>query len=367
MSIFCFRNARIILLLGLGLSLTACTGETNSDEQKPKFKPSAPVLIGYVEEQLVVDEIEAVGTLQASESVFITATVTDHVSSINFEDGQKVNKNDILVTLTSDEQVAELDEAQANLKESIRQLERLENIGGSFASESALDLARASVDANKARLEVIKARLADRIITAPFSGVLGVRKISVGALVTPGTEIARLDDINVLNLDFTIPEIYSNDLTSSSQVSATNSSMVGRSFEGKVAFVDKRVDPATRAVLVRAKIPNPDMSLFPGMLMNVSLYSKEYLAAIVPESALQQVGDNSSIYVVKDDQSVEKRKVTIGRRLPGKIVINDGVAIGEKIVVDGTLTLRQGSKVSIKNPELLPQVSSSDVDIAQRD
>lgn len=359
MAIFCSRKARIVVLLGLSFGFMACSDDNKVVKKAPKEKPAAAVVIGYVEQQRVANEIEAVGTLIANESVQITASVTDNITSVNFEDGQAVKKGDVLVTLTNDEQNAELAEAQANLTESIRQVERLESIGVSYASKSGIEIAKANVEVNKGRLEITKARLTDRIISAPFSGVLGIRRVSVGALVTPGSEITRLDDISVLNLDFTVPEIFSHGLSNNSRVTATSSSISGEQFEGTVSFFEKRVDPATRAVLVRAKIPNPDLSLLPGMLMNVTLYSKEYLAAIVPEGALQQVGSNSSVFVVKDDSTVEKRKVVIGKRLPGKIVVNQGLKVGETVVVDGTLTLRDGSAISIKNPELAPVALSN--------
>jgi membrane fusion protein (multidrug efflux system) len=354
MALFCSRKARIVVLLGLSFGFIACSDDNKVVKKTAKEKPAAAVVIGYVEQQRVANEIEAVGTLIANESVQITASVTDNITRVNFEDGQTVKKGDVLVTLTNDEQNAELAEAQANLAESIRQVERLESIGASYASKSGIEIAKANVEVNKGRLEVTKARLTDRIISAPFSGVLGIRKVSVGALVTPGTEITRLDDISVLNLDFTIPEIFSYGLSKNSRVTATSSSISDQQFEGTVSFFDKRVDPTTRAVLVRAKIPNPDLTLLPGMLMNVTLYSKEYLAAIVPEGALQQVGSNSSVFVVKEDSTVEKRKVIIGKRLPGKVVINKGLDVGETVVIDGTLTLRDGSAISIKNPELAP-------------
>lgn len=352
MIVFCLRKAWVVILLSFGF--VACSDDNAVVKKQPKARPAASVLVGVVEQQRVANEVEAVGTLIANESVLITASVTDNITRINFEDGQTVEEGDVLVNLTSDEQNAELFEAQANLAESIRQLERLESIGASFASKSGIEIAKANVEINKGRLEVTKARLKDRIISAPFSGVLGIRKVSIGALVTPGTEITRLDDISILNLDFTIPEIFSHGLSNSNRVTATSSSISGEVFEGQVSFFDKRVDATTRAVLVRAKVPNPDASLLPGMLMNVTLHSKEYLAAVVPESALQQVGKNSSVFVVKEDSTVEKRKVIIGKRLPGKVVIDQGLELGETVVIDGTLTLRNGSRINIKNPEVKP-------------
>lgn len=355
-----FHKCGYAFVFGIFLFITAC-GDSNTQGAGTRGmgRPPATVVVAIAEQQQVTDEIEAIGTLYANESVVITSTVGDKVVSINFEDGKTVSKGDILVTLTSDEQQAESAEAQANLSESLRQLKRLQSIGDKLASKSDIDVAKAKVAVDRGRLEAIQARLTDRIIKAPFSGVLGFRKISVGALVNPGTEITRLDDIDVVNLDFTIPEVYLGNLTVDSLISATSPALDNTTFTGKVTFVDNRVDPATRAVLVRAKIPNADHHLRPGMLMNVTLYAGERKSVLIDESALQQVADRAYVYVLNDDSTVEKRPVEIGKRLPGKVVILTGLEPNEKVVIDGTLTLKSGSKVRLVDVETQSSMSKS--------
>jgi membrane fusion protein (multidrug efflux system) len=343
---FCVK----LLLVSLGsLWLLSCSSDQGAGaaEGPGKARPPALVEVREVSFAEVSDEIEATGTLEANESVIVTSTVTDIVSSINFDDGQSVEKGEILLTLSNDEQSAELDEALANLNESKRQLSRLEGIGGSLASESDIDLARAQVDVNRGRLEAIKARLADRIVSAPFSGVLGIRKVSVGAVVGPNTEIARLDDISVLNLDFTVPEVYLGKLSAGAQVKAKSPAKPGTEFEGIVSFVDSRVDVATRAVQVRAKIPNPELELLPGMLMTVTLYARPREAMVIAESALKQVGERSYVFVLTEENSVERRQIQIDKRLPGQVVVSEGLTLGEKVVVDGTLSIRDGNTVRL--------------------
>ncbi|WP_317931033.1 efflux RND transporter periplasmic adaptor subunit [Halioxenophilus sp. WMMB6] len=339
------------LLVVLCVSLTACSKEAAPTAAPGAGRPAPLVVTGTVAEQFIVDEIDAIGTLQANESVIISAAVTEPVASVNFVDGQHVKKGDILVTLISDEQTAELAEAQANLQDAIRQLKRLEGIGSNLASKSDIDAARTRVDANQGKLEAIKARLKDRLITAPFSGVLGFRQVSVGALVTPGTEITTLDDISVVKLDFTIPEIYLGKIHSQNLVSGQSPAWPGEAFNGRVTSLDSRVDPDTRAIRVRAEIPNAEHKLRPGMLVNVTLYTDQYPALVVEESALIQTGNRSSVYVVKEDATVELRTVAIAKRLPGLVVVSSGVERGETIVVDGTLNLRPGAKVRIAGSE----------------
>lgn len=352
MRINTFRGPLVASFFSILILTTGC--QQQSDATGPSGKKSRPAPVvetGSVEERFIVDEIDAIGTLQANESVVISAAVTEPVAEVNFVDGQKVSKGDLLVALTSDEQAAELAESKANLADAQRQLKRIRSIGKNLASKSEVDAAQAKVDATKGQLSAIEARLADRLIKAPFAGVLGFRQVSVGALVTPGTEITTLDDISVVKLDFTVPEIYLGKVHTQSLVSGSSPAWPGQTFDGRVSSIDSRVEPSTRAIRVRAEIPNPDHKLLPGMLMNVTLFSDQYPALVVAESAVIQTGSRASVFVVKDDNSVELRTVTIDKRLPGEVVLSDGVQRGETIVVDGTLNLSPGMTVRILGAE----------------
>lgn len=351
-------------LLSISLCAAFLAGCGQQDASPPpgsKQRPPPVVITGKVQEQFIVDEIDAIGTLQANESVVISAAVTEPVASVNFADGQRVTKGDLLVALTSDEQAAELDEAKANLADADRQLKRIKSIGKNLASKSDIDAAQAKVDAYVGQLGAIEARLADRLITAPFSGVLGFRQVSVGALVTPGTEITTLDDISVVKLDFTVPEVFLGKVHLQSLVSGASPAWPGQKFDGRVSSIDSRVDPNTRAIQVRAEIPNPDLKLLPGMLMNVTLFSDQYPALLVDEAAIMQSGTRSTLYVVKEDATVELRDITIAKRLPGQVVISSGVVRDETIVVDGTFTLKPGIKVRTDQAEQSGLVKESDL------
>jgi membrane fusion protein (multidrug efflux system) len=345
--------AKVGSLLLAALFLTACEQDAKSGASPGTGgkRPPPSVLLGTVKEQFLVDEIEVIGTLQAYESVTVSSTVTDNVSTVNFSDGQFVEKGDVLVTLTDDEQTAELAEARANLDDSLRRLNRLESIGKNLASESDIDLARSEVGANRGRLQAIEARLDDRIIRAPFSGVLGFREVSVGALVTPGITITTLDDIKTLKLDFTVPEVYLAQVQPGNLVAGRSPAWPDREISGRVATLGSRVDPVTRAITVRADIPNSDYQLRPGMLVNVTLFSNQYLGLVVEESALIQVGDRASVFVVDENNVAQKQPVTVIKRVPGQVVLGDGIKAGDRIVIDGTLNLRNGSKVKIIGEE----------------
>jgi membrane fusion protein (multidrug efflux system) len=175
--------------------------------------------------------------------------------------------------------------------------------------------------------------------------VLGIRQVSPGALITPTTVIATLDDISRVYVDFPVPESQLANLADGQALRARSTSYPGRDFEGVVSTIDARIDAATRAVIVRGDFPNDDRVLRPGMLMEVQLSRPERQALIVPEIALVQVGRDTFLFRVKADGSVEQPKVEVGARSSGKAEITQGIQAGDRIVVDGTGKLRVGSKV----------------------
>jgi membrane fusion protein (multidrug efflux system) len=184
------------------------------------------------------------------------------------------------------------------------------------------------------------------VITAPFDGVLGFRQVSPGTLVTPGTMIATLDDVSTIKLDFSVPETYLANVAPGLAVSARSAAYPDTEFEGTVASVDSRVDPVTRAVIVRATLPNPGAKLRPGMLLSVQLRKPARDALVLPEIALVQTGERASVFRVKADNSVEQVDVVTGARRRGEVEIVEGLAAGERIVVEGTVKLRPGAKVA---------------------
>jgi membrane fusion protein (multidrug efflux system) len=194
-------------------------------------------------------------------------------------------------------------------------------------------------------MDVVRAQLSDRVITAPFDGVLGLRQVSPGSLVTPGTPIATLDDISLIKLDFQVPERFLAVLEQGQEVTARSGTYPDREFDGRVTSVDSRVDPVTRSVTARAEIPNPDRQLRPGMLMSVQVFLQPRQAIVVPEIAVVQVGTESFVYRVKSDGTVERAVIELGSRQEGAVEVTSGLAAGERIVVEGTVKLRDGSRV----------------------
>ncbi|MEW8028516.1 MAG: efflux RND transporter periplasmic adaptor subunit [Candidatus Thiodiazotropha sp.] len=313
-------------------------------------KPAPLVIVAEVVEDEFIERIEALGTLRANESVELTVNVTETVTAIHFDDGQRVKAGQVLVEMTNREEHALLQEARATLNEAKRQysrVSRLESQG--IEAQSLLDQRRREVDTSRARLAAIESRLADRLITAPFSGVIGLRNISVGALVETGDTITTLDDDATMKLEFAVPSVYLADLQPGLMIRARSRAYRDRIFEGEVKVVDSRVDPVNRSVLVRALIANPERLLKPGMLMTVELLHNPRRTLLIPESALMPKGEDQFVFVVAgEDNRVEKRKVSIGSRRPGEVEVVSGLMIGERVITHGTDKAKADGKVRIK-------------------
>jgi membrane fusion protein, multidrug efflux system len=344
------KFATLIILATSLIVLSACSSkDMAADKNAPA--PAIPVTTALVRPVTWVDTIEAVGTSKARESVTLTAKITETVRKVNFTDGQRVDAGDVLVELTSGQQVAALAEAQATFKDAERLMDRNDDlVKQGTVSRQVADTARATHDSAQARVALLRAQLADRVVTAPFSGVLGLRQVSVGALVTPGTVITTLDDIDTINLDFGLSERYLAKLGPGLELTATTVAYPGRKFVGHVTSIDSRIDPVTRAILVRAELPNADHALRAGLLMTVNVLQPGREVLAVPEIAIEQVGNGSFVYRVGPALKVDRVEVELGARQDGMVEITKGLAADERIVVDGTVKLRDGSTISDATP-----------------
>ena len=313
--------------------------------------PATPVFVTKAGLSTIADRIEALGTLRANESVELTVSVTDTVSVISFDDGDRVAAGKVLVEMTSDEEHAQLDEARVAVAEARRQYERIRSLHQQkSASESLLDERKREWETGRARLAAIESRVADRLVRAPFAGVVGLRNVSVGALVRPGDVITTLDDDSVMKLDFSVPAVFLGSLAAGQPVIATTPAWQGERFEGSVKSIDSRIDPVTRTVVARAIMANPEHRLRPGMLMQVELSSGQRRAIVIPEESLVARGQKHFVYIVDGSagNTVERREVQIGTRRPGEVEIVAGLEVGELVITDGTLKVRPGASVTIR-------------------
>jgi membrane fusion protein (multidrug efflux system) len=343
-----FRPLHATMVL-LCLALLSCGGASappGSGAPKP-----IQVVVATTTTKPWSDVIEALGTARANESLTLSAKVTETVARVHFSDGDRVEAGQVLVSLTGRAEVAQLEEARAALKEATQQFGRQNGlVEQGTVPRSQLDAQIAVRDSARARMEAIRARLADRVITAPFAGVLGFRQVSEGTLVTPGTPIATLDDITVIKLDFSVPETLLGSLAVGQPIEARSAAFSDRVFDGTVSSIDSRVDPISRAVTVRARMPNEDARLRPGMLLSVSLSTAPRDAVVIPEIAVAALGARQFVYVVGDDQVAKQVVVRLGARRAGEVEVTEGLSVGQRVVTDGLVKMRDGAKVAIAAP-----------------
>lgn len=290
--------------------------------------------------------VEALGTGKANESVFITTQTSDIVQKIHFDDGDLVKQGQLLLELNDIEEKARLAELNVNLQEALKQLKRIKNLAkNNVASEQLLDEQLAKVNVLNAQMDVAKTQLDELLVKAPFDGILGVRQISVGALVTPGDVVTTLDDLSFIKVDFDIAESHLASVALGQKIRATSVAYPGKIFEGQITSIASRVDPSTRSVQIRANIKNEDLKLRPGMLLQILLQKQVLQTLVVPEVVLVPVEDKQFVFLVKGD-TVALVEVQVGRRKPGKVQIISGLEAGDLVVTEGTLKLRDGSKVT---------------------
>lgn len=345
--------ARALLLLA-AVSVTAATAGTAGAQGRPTGP--TPVIVQEIVRGPFADRIEALGTLRPNESVDITSSVTERITAVNFEDGDWVDPGQVLIELEAAEETAQVVEARSTLVEAEAQFERsreLEERGASTGRD--LDERRRALETARARLAAAESRLEDRVIRAPFEGRMGLRNVSVGAIVESAEPIASLFDDRVMKLDFSVPSTFLPTLRPGLRIRAQARAFGDTPFEGEVASLDNRIDPVTRSILVRARIPNPDGRLRAGLLMGVELFKAERDAVIAPESALIPSGEGQSVLLVaeRDDGSLvaERRMVRIGGRRPGEVEIVEGLAPGDLVITHGSLRVRPGAPVTIRAVE----------------
>ncbi len=324
-----------------------------AEQTRPRFSMETPVRLHEVTFGEFPVVVEALGTASANESIVITALETETVANIHFDDGNTVKKDQLLVALHNREEQARVIELEVNLKDAQRQLKRYVNLARENAtSQQLLDEQQARVNALEAQLEVAQTQLEELEIRAPFAGQLGIRQVSVGSLVRPGDEITTLDDLHQIKLDFSIAERHLPSVSLDQTVEAHSVAYPGEAFTGKIGSIGSRVDPITRAIQVRALIANPDFKLRPGMLLQISVQKDLLNSLVIPEQALIPIEDKQFVFVVEDNTAI-LTEVQIGLRKPGLVQINDGLSEHQQIVVEGTMRLRDGSKVKPlgKTPE----------------
>ncbi|HQR11810.1 MAG TPA: efflux RND transporter periplasmic adaptor subunit [Casimicrobiaceae bacterium] len=292
--------------------------------------------------------ITAVGSLRSDESVTLRPEVAGRISSIAFLEGQPVAKGAMLVRLDPAVPQAEAQQARANLVLARTKFDRAVDLAKSnFISGQAKDEAENNLKVAEASLQLAEAKLAKMDLRAPFSGVIGLRSVSVGDYVKEGADLVNLESIDPLKVDFRVPEVYMRQVKVGQPLQIQLDALPGKTFEGKVFAVNPLIDAAGRSVVIRAMVRNPDTSLRPGMFARVRLITRDAQNALVlPEQALVPQGDQQFVYRIVDGKAV-RTKVDVGQRRDAKVEILSGVAKDDLVVTAGQLKLRDGAPVSV--------------------
>lgn len=314
---------------------------TQPQQDPPKkITTPLPVSITVAKLQPFQDGIDVIGSILANESVQLSSKVTETVTKINFSEGQLVHKGDIIVELNSEEEQAVLEEAE-------KQYNRIENL----AKTAAATLTKR--DQHLLNKQVAQARLNNRKIAAPFSGTLGLRKVSEGTLVNPGTVITSLDDISVVKFEFAVSERRIGLVKIDQIINATAIAYPQETFSGKVYAIDTRVNPATRTMVVKALIPNDRFLLKPGMLLHAKVLLPEEEVLFIPEEAIFAKKGIKEVYLVDEEGVIRCSPVQLGRRIAGCVEVLAGVQPGDRLVMESASSLDNGQKVIVKETKTI--------------
>lgn len=337
------RYSRAFFLCLPLLALAAC--EPSVEAPAGAARPAASVTTQTLAPQVIEERLPALGTLLARESVQITSTVNEKVRSLHFDEGQYVEKGALLAVLEQAEEQAQLASAKADLAEQDREIKRLKNLlATQSAARNEYDARISAKERADAKIAEVQAKIDERTLRAPFSGVTGLREVSPGAYLSAGSAIISLDDLSVMRLDLNIPSLLLGSLRVGMSVNA-HSDALDQSFVGTIVAINPRIDPVSRSVMVRAVLDNPDGVLKPGMLMRLSLLKDQREGIMVPESALQSIERRHYVWLMGGDGLAERREVELGIRTPGWVEVLAGLAAGDQLITEGYLMLRPGSPV----------------------
>ncbi|MEW6353192.1 MAG: efflux RND transporter periplasmic adaptor subunit [Pseudomonadota bacterium] len=311
--------------------------------------PAIPVEIASVQQAAVSTDIPAVGTLRANESVMIRPEIAGRVQAIHFEEGAAVRKGDELITLDDSEPRAQLAESSAAVKLNQLNFKRTQEMfAKKLLSQQEYDQAQANLVESQARQNLHEAQLAKTRLRAPFDGVLGLRRVSPGDYLQLGQDVVNLEDISTLKLDFRVPETYLARIKSGQEVTLKVDAYPGKTFNGVIYSIDPRIDEQTRTLQLRARVPNDEILLRPGMFARVAVVLKRTQSLVVPEQALVPKGNEQFVYRVADGKAL-LIKVQTGQRRAGQVEIVSGLNARDTVVTAGQTKLRDGAPVRVVN------------------
>lgn len=341
------------LVIGIGLLVWAVklvlTTETTRVASKKRDTSPPFVVVKPVEKMTFEETLICLGTVAARESVEITAQVTEKIVALHFDHGQQVKKNDLLVELQSAQEKTAVTIAALAIEEHEREERRLDELVKADAvPRKELEDRRTRLAMARAEKAKAEADCVDRLIVAPFSGIVGLRKVSLGDLVVPGTKITTLDDLEQVYVDYPVPEKYTGKLKEGMPFKALNNAYPEDEFQGVIRMIDPRVTVLTRSAQVRGVMDNKELRLRPGMLMTVRVNMGMNESPSVPEEALTSLGEKQFVFVYQPEQKkVVRTEVMIGRRAKGRVEILSGLTPTMQVVTEGVAKIADGMSVKV--------------------
>ena len=298
------------------------------------------------------DTIEVLGVAKGRESLTVTSSTTELITRVMFRDGQFVRKGQALVELQSREEDAGIIQARASLAQAQKDRDRWKTLADKgIAPRVQYEQAQTAFETAAAQLRAAEARRGDRVIRAPFSGIVGLSDVTAGTLINPGAQIATLDDVSVIRVDFPVPERYLAALRAGMPIVATADAFPGQSFAGRIALLDSRIDERTRAITARAEIPNPGGLIRPGMMLKVTIERGMRMAPSAPESAVQFEGDSAFAFKIVNQPgkgpTALRTTVRRGANQNGFVEILEGLNPGDRIVSSGLNRIQPNAPVRV--------------------
>ncbi|HDX8377374.1 TPA: efflux RND transporter periplasmic adaptor subunit [Aeromonas dhakensis] len=299
-----------------------------------------------VSQSLAEPSIKLVSKLAANRSVVISPEVTGRIVKIAVRSGQQVKQGDVLIALDAGKQQAELAEQSASVRDETRKLRDMRRLVARGAiTTSELEGQEATVAQAQARAEAAKYELSLRTLLAPFDGSVSLIDLSEGALVNSGDTLLHLDELAKLRLDLAVPERYLSLLRPGMAVTATSSAWPDQSFRGVLETLDSRVSNDTQNIKARVIIPNPDGQLRPGMLLNVELSLPPQKMTLIPAQSVEYAGEQRFVYRLEPNGKVKRVPVVLGDTHGEEVWVTEGLKVGDRIVVEGLVNLRDGVSV----------------------
>jgi membrane fusion protein (multidrug efflux system) len=341
-------SRRVLSALVVPLLLLFISGCSKQGAAGGRFSlPPTPVEVTKARVQKVVDKFEAVGTIEASEAITVVSEIDAAVVSLPFEEGSFIKRGELIARLDDTQLAAEVARAEALHEQSHVNYERVKSVVEQKAgTPQDLDDAAAGLKVADANLALAKARFAKTRILAPFDGMIGARRVSVGSYIRAGQAITELANIDAIRVNFSAPERFLSKLTRGAEVSVSTTAFPGYEVRGKIIAIEPVLDPETRNARIVARVPNPARKFRPGMSADVSAVLSERPNAItVPNEAVFASGNQSFVFVVKPDSTATRVPITLGTRLTDVVEVVQGLEPGSEVVKAGHQKLYEGAKV----------------------